>query len=69
METTDAAIDDWEDAGKRGDVKAAFRAALDMLAGHVRYRLCDRRVGMLTVTWNDAGQPFLDGKPLHRMTA
>lgn len=66
METTEDGYKDWEYAGGRDDVKAAFRVALDLLASHVHYRLCDRLVGTHTVTWTETGEPLLDGEPMYR---
>lgn len=64
-ETTEDGVKDWEYAGKRDDVKAAFRAALDLLGSHVHCRLCNRRVGTLTVTFTDDGEPLLDAQPMY----
>jgi hypothetical protein len=64
-ETTEDGVKDWEHAGERDDVKAAFRAALDLLGRHVSYRLCDSKVGEHTVTFDAAGEPLLDGEPMY----
>lgn len=68
METTEDGAEDWEQAAKRDDVKAAFGLALGLLAKHVNYRLCDRRVGTLTVTWDENREPLLDGNPMYGKT-
>lgn len=63
-ETTEDGAQDWEQAGKRDDVKAAFGSALGLLAKHVNYRLCDKLVGTMVVTWDENREPLLDSKPI-----
>lgn len=62
--------DEWayaamERAGKAPEVVAAFDAALDLLASKFDYKVADKCLTTHTVTWNDEGEPLLDGEPMY----
>lgn len=58
-------IDKAERAAQDPEVVAAFEAARAVLASKVDYWLADKRLRTLTVTWDDAGNPLLDGEPMY----
>lgn len=61
----DEAYDEnWNQAAAEDDVRAAFRAALDLLASHVTYRMADQKVGEHVITWAEDGTVLLDGQPM-----
>lgn len=48
------------------DVLAAAEALRAALIKHVgSYRIADKRVAEHTITWDDAGEPLVDGKPMY----
>lgn len=69
MYTEDFADEDcyeaYETAAQRPDVVALFEAALVALCSHVTYRMADQKVAEHTVTFDDNGEPLLDGQPMY----
>jgi hypothetical protein len=59
--------DQWEEAAEQDDVKAAFRAAADLLASKVTYRMADELVATHVLTHDRSGRAFLaaTGAPLY----
>jgi len=55
----------WENAAEDPQVVAAFDAALDLMASKVSYRMADRHLRDLTVTYGTNGDPLLDGEPMY----
>lgn len=62
---TDGAAEAWDRAGRVPEVRAAFQEAQALLASHVRYRMCDERVGWHGVTV-DGEALVVDGKRVSR---
>lgn len=59
------ANDQWIAASAEPDVVAMMQAALDLLASKVTYRMADKLLRTLTVTFAETGEPLLDGEPLY----
>lgn len=55
----------FENAARRDDVRAAFQAALDLWASKVKFRMADKCLRTYTVTWDEHGNPLVDGEPLY----
>ena len=55
----------FENASKKDDVVAAAEALRTLLASKVGYRMADQHLRTLTVTWDDQGEPLLDGEPMY----
>jgi hypothetical protein len=62
-EVTDC--DDWDDAARHPEVVAACQAMLNLMASKVSYRMADQHLRDLTVTWDENGEPLLDGEPMY----
>lgn len=56
------------DATKDEKVVSAFNKALDLLASKIRYWMADTVVAEHELTFDENGQPLLDGEPLYRPT-
>ena len=54
-----------EAAGKDPDVIAAFEAARALMASKITYLMANKKLRTLTVTWDEEGQPLLDGEPMY----
>lgn len=60
------ASDDLERQLGKPEVIAAFTAARDLLASKMTFRYADRKLRVLTVTWDENNEPLLDGEPMYR---
>lgn len=55
---------------KHPDVLAATEVLRATLAALVTYRMADKRVAQHAITWDDAGEPLVNGEPMYvRSTA
>lgn len=63
-EMTEAGYDRLYDAVNLPEVVAAFDRALDVLVAHIPYRMADKHLRDLIITWDTEGNPFLDGEPI-----
>jgi hypothetical protein len=59
------ACEDIERAGRDPEVVAAFESARQVMASKLNYEYADKRVATHTVTWDDQGEPLLDGEPMY----
>lgn len=59
------AYEDLEKAGKHPDVIAAVENARQVFASKINYEYADKHLRTLTVSWDDNGEPLLDGKPMY----
>lgn len=48
------------------EVIAAFDVARDLMASKMRFWVADRKLRVLTVTWDENNEPLLDGEPMYR---
>lgn len=64
-ELGDGGYEHLEKAGKSDDVVAAFEAARALMASKVTYLMADKKIKTMTVTWNEEGEPLLDGEPMY----
>lgn len=48
------------------DVRAAVQALIDVIASKVTYRMAAEQVATHKVTWDDEGEPLLDGERMYR---
>lgn len=64
-ELTEDGFEAFENAAKHPDVCQAADALLHALASKVTFRMADKHLRSLWVTWNEAGEPMLDGEPLY----
>jgi len=50
------------------EVRAAFTAARDLYAAKIgsRHQMADKMVATHIVTWDEDGEPLLDGEPMYR---
>jgi len=60
--------DAWDAATKRPDVREAMRAALELIASHVGFKMADTLVATHTVTWDADGEPLFNGEPMYVAT-
>ena len=58
-------FEDFENACFADDVKAAAEAFRESVASKVKYRMADTLVATHEVTWDDNGDPLIDGEPLY----
>lgn len=56
---------DLDDVVKRDEVRQGAEFLLDCIANKVRYRMARTHLRSLWVTWNDAGEPLLNGEPMY----
>lgn len=56
----------WESAGNDPVVRSLLERALRRLSSVVGYSVADHEIRRLRVTWDDQGQPLLDGKPMYQ---
>lgn len=65
----DDAPDGYFDAGahvwREDDVQAAAEALRQAIAGHITYRVADTRVAEHQITWDEQGEPLVDGEPMY----
>lgn len=48
------------------DVRAAFKSAVDLWSSKIHgWRQADKELRRLIVTWNEQGEPLLDGEPMY----
>lgn len=66
---TDHIWDHWEGPSKDPDVLAAFRAAMELMASKVTYRMCHEKIGEHIVTFDATNRPLADGEPMYREKA
>jgi hypothetical protein len=57
--------DDWDDAAQHPEVIAACQAMLNLMASKVNYLITHEHLRDLTVTWDENGEPLLDGEPMY----
>lgn len=53
------------EARKHPDVIAAAEALRQTMGAQVKYRMSNRHLRDLTLTWDEQGEPLLDGKPMY----
>ena len=51
------------------EVKQAAEALLDAVAAHMTYRMAKNHLRSLWVTWDEHGEPLLDGEPMYVKSA
>lgn len=62
----DGEIGEWFDVSFQSDTTMAAAAALlDTIASEITWRMADSKVASHWLTWDEAGEPLLDGKPLY----
>lgn len=59
----------WETAATDPDVVAAMQATLELLASKVTGRMASKHVATHTITFDDEGEPILNGERLYRPAA
>lgn len=65
-EVVECVWDSWEDATAADEVIASMQATLDLLASKVTNRMADKHVATHIVTFDDEGEPILNGERLYR---
>lgn len=60
---------DLDDVIKMDGVKQAAQFLLDYIATKVNYRMARTQLRSLWVTWDEHGQPLLDGEPMYVKSA
>ena len=58
-------FEDFERHGRDEDVVRAFQAALNVWSSKVHYRMADQHVATYTITWDDEGEPLVDGERMY----
>lgn len=54
-----------ENMAQRADVLVAAEALRSALAAQITYRMADKRVAEHAITWDEAGEPLVNGKPMY----
>lgn len=62
-------VDHMEAAIAGEDVQQAADALLDLIAARIPYRMANKHLRSLWVTWDENGEPLLDGEPMYRPAA
>lgn len=57
--------DQWLEAARTPEVCQAADALLTAIASTIKYRMADKHLRSLWVTWDEAGEPLLDGEPMY----
>ena len=59
----------WHDGYEKAAKSASIRAAAELLIAEIGaamdYRMANKHLRSLLLTWDEAGEPLIDGKPLY----
>ena len=64
-DTTEGYYDATAHIWKEADVLAAAEALRQVIASHITYRMADKKVAEHQITWDDEGEPLVDGQPMY----
>lgn len=58
-------FDSFQGVATTPEIRAAAEALRSTIGAQVKYRMADTHLRSLWVTWNEDGEPLLDGEPLY----